>query len=120
MLTSLGRFLRKLRIDHGEILKDMAEKLEVTASFLSAVENGKKRMPSAWNGKICHLYDLNENQKKEFTKAIAETEETIEMSLTDANMGRRELAVSFARKFCDIDDDQAEAIRKILFGGDRK
>ena len=24
MLTSIGRFLRKLRIDNGEILKDMA------------------------------------------------------------------------------------------------
>ena len=27
MLTSIGRFLRKLRIDNGEILKDMAEAL---------------------------------------------------------------------------------------------
>ena len=30
MLTSLGRFLRKLRIDRGEILKNMAEKLYMT------------------------------------------------------------------------------------------
>ena len=42
MITSLGRFLRKLRIDQGEILKDMADKLGVSVSFLSAVENGKK------------------------------------------------------------------------------
>lgn len=118
MLTSLGKFLRKLRIDRGEILKDMAEKLEVTASFLSAVENGKKRMPSVWNGKICDLYGLDDRQKTEFTKAIAETEEAIEMSFEDANIGQRELAVSFARKFTDIDDVQAEAIRKILFRGD--
>ena len=120
MLTSLGRFLRKLRIDRGEILKNMAEKLEVTSSFLSAVENGKKRMPSAWNSKICELYGLDDGQKREFTKAIAETEEAIEMSFADANIGRRELAVSFARKFTDIDDAQAEAIRKILFGGDKE
>ena len=45
MLTSIGRFLRKLRIDQGEILKDMAEKLGVTVSFLSSVENGKKKCP---------------------------------------------------------------------------
>ena len=45
MLTSIGKFFRKLRIDEGEILKDMAEKLGVSVSFLSAVENGKKRMP---------------------------------------------------------------------------
>ena len=73
MLTSIGRFLKKLRIDRGEILKDMAEKLDVTVSFLSAVENGKKHMPAAWNEKICTLYDLSEEQKREFTTAIAET-----------------------------------------------
>lgn len=38
MVTAFGKFLRILR----EILKDMAEKLNVTSSFLSAVENGKK------------------------------------------------------------------------------
>jgi hypothetical protein len=37
--------------------------------------------------------------------------------LVDASLGRRELAVSFARKFQDIDDDQADAIKKILQGG---
>ena len=63
---------------------------------------------------------MDDGQKREFTKAIAETEEAIEMSFADANIGRRELAVSFARKFTDIDDAQAEAIRKILFGGDKE
>lgn len=119
MLTSLGKFLRKLRIDQGEILKDMADKLHVTVSFLSAVENGKKKMPSNWNGKICQLYDLDEQQREEFTTAIAQTEEAIEMNFADASLGRRELAVSFARKFNSIDDAQVEAIRKILFKGDR-
>ena len=118
MLTSLGKFLRKLRIDRGEILKDMADKLDVTASFLSAVENGKKRMPAAWNGLICDLYDLTALQKSEFTTAIAETSDAIEMNLISANLGRRELAVSFARKFNSIDDDQIEEIRKILQKGE--
>jgi len=38
MLTSLGQFLRKLRLERGEILKTMADKLGVTSAFLSAVE----------------------------------------------------------------------------------
>lgn len=119
MLTSLGRFLRKLRIDKGEILKDMSDKLGVTVSFLSAVENGKKRMPSSWNGKICNLYALSEAQQDEFTKAIAETELAIEMDFVGTSLQNRELAVSFARKFPDIDEAQAEEIRKILMGGKR-
>ena len=60
MLTPLGKYLRKLRIDKGEILKNMSDKLKVTVSFLSAVENGKKKMPSEWNQKICDLYKLDD------------------------------------------------------------
>lgn len=115
MLTSLGKFLRKLRIDHGEILKDMADKLQVTASFLSAVENGKKQMPSEWNAQICELYSLTDLQKSDFTTAVAETSKAIEMKLVEANLDRRELAVSFARSFSSLDDEQAEAIRNIIW-----
>lgn len=117
MHTSIGKFLRKLRVDQGEILKDMADKLGVTVSFLSAVENGKKKMPAAWNKKICDLYQLDDDQRDAFTAAIADTEESIEMNLYNLTFGRRELAVSFARKFSEIDDEQVEQIKKILQGG---
>ena len=119
MITSLGRFLRKLRIDHGEILKNMADKLGVSVSFLSAVENGKKRMPSAWNTKLCDLYQLTSEQKQIFTTAIADTEESLEMDFYGVAAGKRELAVSFARKFSDFDEGQMEAIKRILQGGNK-
>lgn len=110
MVTALGKFLRKLRIDRGEILANMAGKLGVTASFLSAVENGKKKMPSEWNILICSIYSLNEQQKNEFTAAIAESESKIELNLDGAAIGNRELAISFARKFSDLDKYQIEKI----------
>lgn len=69
MATELGKFLRKLRIDADEILLDMANKLGVAPSFLSSVENGKRRMPSAWNARICELYALTDAQKAEFERA---------------------------------------------------
>ena len=43
MLTEIGKFLRRYRIDNGLLLKDMAGKVGVTSAYLSAVENGKKR-----------------------------------------------------------------------------
>lgn len=114
MITSLGKFLRKLRIDRGEILKDMADKLGVSVSFLSAVENGKKRMPPAWNKMLCALYQLTPEQRQLFTIAIAETEKSLEMDFYGVAARKRELAVSFARKFSDFDEEQIKAIRKIL------
>jgi len=114
MLTSLGKFLRKIRIDNNEYLKDMADKLDVTVSFLSAVENGKKKMPSSWNGKICSLYDLDEEQTNEFTKAIAESEEKIELNLKNVDIKNQCLAISFARKFSDFNDRKLEEIMRIM------
>lgn len=120
MLTSLGKFLRKIRIDHGEVLKDMADKLGVTASYLSAVETGKKRMPSSWNSRICELYDFDQKQAAEFTKAVAETESKIELDLSQATVSQRELAVSFARKFTDFDERQMQKFFDLLKKGSKE
>ncbi|MBO4789965.1 MAG: helix-turn-helix transcriptional regulator [Oxalobacter sp.] len=114
MLTELGKFLKKLRVDRNEVLKDMAGKLGVTASFLSAVENGKKRMPSEWNGKLCAAYSLDSDNRKLLTAAIADTEASIDLKLVDLPSANRELAVFFARRFSVLDSDQVKAIQKIL------
>ena len=114
MLTSLGRFLRKLRIDNGEILKNMADRLDVTVSFLSAVENGKKHMPPSWNTRICSLYKLDNQQQSEFSAAVAETEDALAMDFNGVSLDNRELAVSFARKFAEFDEEQLANIKKIL------
>ena len=114
MLTSLGKFLRKIRIDNDEYLKDMADKLDVTVSFLSAVENGKKKMPSSWNRKICSLYSLNDEQTMDFTKAIAESEDKIDLDLKDLDLKNQCLAISFARKFSDFNDRKMEELLRIM------
>lgn len=114
MLTSIGKFLRKLRIDEGEILKDMATKLDVTVSFLSAVENGKKKMPAMWNKRICDLYHLDNQKILEFSSAIAETEKSLELNFSNTNIENKELAVSFARYFDTITPQQIQAIKDIL------
>ena len=56
MVTAFGKFCRKLRIDRGQIMLDMAESLQVSPAFLSAVENGKKNVPAQWRDKIVKAY----------------------------------------------------------------
>ena len=116
MATELGKFLRKLRIDTDEILLDMANKLKVAPSFLSSVENGKKRMPSGWNKLISELYSLNDEQKSEFERAIANTETQIILSFDDSDEANREFAVAFAREFQKLTQEQIEAMRQIMRG----
>lgn len=66
-LTEFGKFSRKLRIDNGELLKDMAIKLNVTPSFLSMVETGRRNIPKKWEEDIEKIYSLSLKQKEELT-----------------------------------------------------
>lgn len=114
MLTSIGRFLRKLRIDNGEILKDMAEALGVSSAFLSAVENGKKKMPEGWVEKLKAIYSFTAEQAEELQVAVIDTNEAVELNLQNATPGNRALAISFAREFDSLDDETSRKIFEIL------
>jgi transcriptional regulator with XRE-family HTH domain len=116
MLTSIGRVLRKIRIDHGEILKNMADRLGVTASYLSAVENGKRPIPEAWAEVILAEYHLDERQKEELHNAVVESIKSINLDMSSANHIQKDVAFAFARKVVDLPDEKLQEIRRILGG----
>lgn len=115
MVSELGKFLRKLRIDCGEVLFDMAEKLGVSPSFLSSVENGKKRMPSKWNELLPSLYSLPESMKVEFTNAVANSEKGIEIPLAGLGLQQRRLGVALAREIKTLSPQKAARLQALLF-----
>ena len=68
MLTRFGKRLRTLRIEENQRLKDMADKLGVTAAYLSAVENGKRRVPDSWIATLTDEYGLSPEEERELQK----------------------------------------------------
>lgn len=114
MLTVVGKFLRKLRIDRGEILFDMAKGLGVSSAFLSAVENGKKKMPDAWIPKLQALYSLSSSQIAELKDAVIETNSIVELNISNASDQNRQLALMFARRFDSLDDDTSKKLINVL------
>ena len=114
MRTSLGIFLAQIRLSNGETLREMAKKIGVSSAFLSAVENGKKKMPEAWKEKLQVLYSLTTQQIAELEQAMLESNDKIELDVSDVSKTERELVISFARKFSSLDQETIEKIRKIL------
>lgn len=51
-LTEFGKAVRKARIDIGETLISMATAIGTTASFLSGMETGRKKIADSWVTKI--------------------------------------------------------------------
>lgn len=69
MLTEFGKHIRKIRIDRQELMKDMAEKLNVTPAYLSSVETGKRNVPQGWIGHIVRMYKLDPSEHLELIEA---------------------------------------------------
>lgn len=114
MVTEIGSYLRKLRIEKREILKDMAEHLGVSSAFLSAVENGKKRMPNSWYQKLSEIYSLNDIQLGKLKQAVLESSDNVELNIHNASETNKQLAISFARQFDSIDERTSNQILEIL------
>ena len=114
MATILGDFLRKLRLSNKEILKDMATNLGVSSAFLSAVENGKKKMPTAWEAKLQEIYNLTSAQMTELKDAVMESSDIVELNLKGTSAQNKELAISFARQFDTMDEQTSKTILEFL------
>ena len=117
MLTQLGKFLRKLRIDRGELLKDMADKLGMSSSMLSSIENNNRKPSSDFVSRVEGAYQLTAAQAEELARAAMGSLDTVAIDMRHLSAGDQELAFSFARRFSDLDAESKQNIMAILKGG---
>jgi HTH-type transcriptional regulator, competence development regulator len=112
--TKFGEFVRILRIKHHEVMGDMAKTLGVKVPFLSAVENGKKNVPSEWADIISSHYSLNSLEQQELETAIEESRTQYKIPMENAGIQQRRAALQFARSFDEMDDETATKILELL------
>lgn len=111
MLTEFGKTLRKLRIDKGLLLKDMAGALSISPAYLSAVETGKKAIPEDFVGRIAKLFDLTKE-----SPVYIELEDSVSISKGEVSMKHlpqhhQEAVLAFAR---NLDGLKASEVDKLL------
>lgn len=114
MLTDFGKLCRKIRIDHDQILADMADELNVSAAFLSAVENGKKNPPAEWLNIIRKAYQLEDQEYTKLQQAYVNSFNQVKINLESMNNNDRKTVMAFARRFEQLGKADKEKISKIL------
>lgn len=112
--TSFGEFMRLLRVKNHEVMGDVAKMLGVKVPFLSAVENGKKNVPTEWVDKIVNYYNLNEEEQSDLKEAIEESKTQYKIIANDSGVNQRKAALQFARSFDEMDDETAIRILNLL------
>jgi len=118
MSTAFGKFCRMLRIKHDEVLRDMAQRLGVSSSYLSAVENGKRPTPQSWRDEIIRIYTLTDVESKELDDAICQSIQEIKFTL-DLNRfsnTERDTLIAFARRYDSLDENAKTSLQELFKG----
>ena len=113
-MTEFGKELRKLRIDRGEILKDMADKYGVTSSYLSAIECGKRSIPEKMIPWLKEEYGLTGAQARRLEEARDRSLPEVSIQFDGVSDEQRDVALKFARTFKDLTPEQTKAIEEFL------
>lgn len=114
MLTKLGKELRKIRIDRDERLLDMAERLEKSSSFISAIEVGKKPPSSNFEELVIGVYGLIGEAAEAIRRAADASRRTFSVEPNSA-LGR-DTAGLMARRMNSLTENQLREIKSILEG----
>lgn len=116
-ITALGKKLRMLRLDRGEVMKDMANHLQVSSAYLSAIERGKKAPSEKIISGIKKYYSLDADEAQALQQAVSLSQTSINIDLHGANDEERMLATAFARKFKSLEDFEKNQLTKLLHEG---
>ena len=112
MLSPFGTVIRSARIQTSTTLTQLANYLNVSVSFLSAVENGRKPVPSTWRGKAEKFFSQY-GLHTDFSKEIALSSKQINLDglpTQTANVLSRVSAVNFHK----LSDDSVKEFLEFL------
>ena len=106
MASTFGKELRKLRIDKDENIHSMAKKLDISMSYLSAIEAGSRKIPSGMVDEIIKKYHLNKERSEILRQAEAESSKEIDIDLSNVTNEQRKLVFALSRKLNEISDEE--------------
>lgn len=124
MYTEFGKWLRTLRISIGIRLYDMSKDLNVSSSFISAIETGRKSIPLDFVEKIIKTYDLSNEQIEALKNTVKLTRDnelrckkSIQLKVDTSKSDVQELLYCFARKADELTEEEKKAMWDILNSG---
>ena len=116
MLSEYGKVLRKIRIDKGLTMAQMAKAVGITSAYLSTIERGNRNIPKYLTQNVINHYKLSSEQVAELQKAELLSRDSIEIELEDMELSKKSLALSFVNNLKDMTYEQVALIDDIMEG----
>ena len=112
MATEFGKFLRVVRAKCGDSAKVMAKKLNISPSYLSAIENGKRNIPAGLDKVLIEAYSLLEKDKEQLHKAMAKSSNRVKIDLAELDENKRKMILEITNG--NLDEAVIKELHQIL------
>ena len=113
MLTEFGKLLRIIRINSGDSSREMARKLGFSPSYLSAIESGKRNIPTDMEKLLSKSYPLSQIDLEKLRTAMFASSDTVKINLTDFAEKKQRVIMAIAQD--DISDNGLDEISDLIF-----
>lgn len=113
MLTEFGKLLRIIRINSGDSSREMAKKLGFSPSYLSAIESGKRNIPTDMEKLLSKSYPLSQIDLEKLRTAMFASSDTVKINLTDFAEKKQRVIMAIAQD--DISDNVLDEISDLIF-----
>ena len=114
MLSNYGKVLRKIRIDKGLTMAQMAKAVGITSAYLSTIERGNRKIPKNLTQNVINHYKLSKEQVAELQKAEYLSMDSVEIELSDVGLDKKTLVLSLAKNLKNMTYEQVEMIKNVM------
>ena len=114
-MTPFGARLRQLREDRGLRLKDMADELGVSATYLSALEHGRRSKPN-WSfiQRVIHYFNIIWDEADELQRLADLSKPKIKVETAGLSPKATEIANRLARDIGTLNEADLDALLATL------
>lgn len=116
MLSNYGKVLRKIRIDKGLTMAQMAKAVGITSAYLSTIERGNRKIPKNLTQNVINHYELSKEQVAELQKAEYLSMDSFEVELSDVGLDKKTLVFTIAKNLKNMTCEQVAMIKNIVEG----
>ena len=112
MLTEFGKVMRIIRINTGDSMRDMAAKIGMSATYLSAIETGKRNIPANMEELLFSHYNFSEKDRKNIKDSIESSAAQVKINLTEMADKKKKLIYKLSKG--DIDEETLDKLCEII------
>ena len=98
--------------ENGINVDEMAQKLNMSASYLSTIENGKRNIPPDMEDLLIRAYNLSDKDKEKLRKAMVDSSDTVKIDLTDLAEKKKRMIYEITKG--DLDEATIDQLCKII------